>query len=260
MTDHVIVESTQGVLTLTLARPEKMNSITNAMYAVLADALIGAEDDPSVRAIVIRGQGAMFTAGNDLGEFAATAKGGDAGIAEPRHVLRFLRALAGATRPLVAAVNGRAVGIGTTMLLHCDFVVLGEDALLSTPFVNLALVPEAASSFLLPARIGHVRAFEMFALGKPITAAQALDWGIANRVVSLAELHGEAQHVAQLLARQAAGSLKLTKGLMRQAEIVAAQMNRESVQFEDRLKSGEAREAFAAFAQKRPADFAKFAA
>ena len=258
MTDHVTIDSTRGVLTLTLARPEKMNALTNAMYATLADALTGAEEDPAVRAIVIRGEGDMFTAGNDLTEFAAIATGA-AGAGEG-HVVRFLRALAGSTKPLVAAVNGRAVGVGTTLLLHCDFVVLAEDALLSTPFVNLALVPEAASSLLLPARIGHARAFEMFAFGRPISAAQAVAWGIANRVVPPPDLHREAHQVAELLAKQAAGSLKMTKKLMRQAQAVAAQMDLENAQFADRLRSPEAREAFAAFAQKRPPDFSKFAA
>ncbi|MDM0117848.1 enoyl-CoA hydratase [Variovorax sp. J22R133] len=257
MTDHVTIDSTQGVLTITLARPEKMNAITNAMYGAMADALAGAESDPSVRVVLIRAEGAMFTAGNDLGEFAAEATG-EAGPGE-RQVVRFLRALAGSTLPLVAAVNGRAVGVGTTMLLHCDLVLLAEDALLSTPFVNLALVPEAASSLLLPARIGHVRAFEMFALGKPISAAQALAWGIANRVVPTGALHDEAQQVAQALAKQAAGSLRMTKILMRQAEAIAAQMDRETAQFTKRLKSPEAREAFAAFGQKRPPDFSSIA-
>jgi enoyl-CoA hydratase/carnithine racemase len=258
MTDHITVDSAQGILTLTLARPEKMNALTNAMYGALADAITGAEKDPAVRVIVIRAEGDMFTAGNDLGEFAAEAKG-QAGNGE-RHAVRFLRALADSTRPLVAAVNGRAVGVGTTMLLHCDFVVLAEDALLSTPFVNLALVPEAASSLLLPARIGHARAFEMFALGKPISAAQALAWGIANRVVPATNLHSEAHQVAELLAGQAAGSLKMTKKLMRHAEALVAQMDREMAQFADRLKSPEAREAFAAFAQKRSPDFSKIPA
>jgi enoyl-CoA hydratase/carnithine racemase len=258
MSNHITVHSAQGVLTLTLARPDKMNALTSAMYATLADALAGSESDPAVRVIVIRGEGAMFTAGNDLAEFAALATG-TAAVGESQ-VVRFLRALAACTKPLVAAVNGRAVGVGTTMLLHCDFVVLSDDALLSTPFVNLALVPEAASSLLLPARIGYARAFEMFALGKPISAAQALAWGIANRVVPPADLHGEAHQVAELLARQAAGSLKMTKQLMQQAAAVTAQMNVEGAQFAARLRSPEALEAFTAFAQKRAPDFSKFTA
>ena len=257
MTDHVTVDSTRGILTITLARPEKMNAITNVMYGTMADAIAGAQNDPSIRVGLIRGEGAMFTAGNDLGEFAAEAAG-EAGPGE-RNVGRFLRALAGSALPLIAAVNGRAVGVGTTMLLHCDFVLLADDALLSTPFVNLALVPEAASSLLLPARIGHVRAFEMFALGKPISAAQALAWGIANRVVPTAALHGEARQVAEALAKQAAGSLKTTKSLMRHGEAIAARMDLETTHFTERLKSPEAREAFTAFAQKRPPDFSKIA-
>jgi enoyl-CoA hydratase/carnithine racemase len=257
MTDHVAVESAQGILTITLARPEKMNALTNAMYAAMADAIAVAQGDPSVRVVLIRGEGAMFTAGNDLGEFAAEAAG-ETTLGE-RHVGRFLRALAGSALPLVAAVNGRAVGVGTTMLLHCDFVLLAEDALLSTPFVNLALVPEAASSLLLPARIGHVRAFEMFALGKPVSAAQALAWGIANRVVPVPALHDEARQVAQALAKQAAGSLKTTKSLMRHGQDIASRMDLETAHFTERLKSPEAREAFTAFAQKRAPDFSKFA-
>jgi enoyl-CoA hydratase/carnithine racemase len=205
MTDHVTVTCARGVLTLTLARPDKMNALTEAMYAALADALTGAETDATIRVIVLRGEGAMFTAGNDLTEFAAIATG--ATRPGEKQVVRLLRALAGSTKPVVAAANGRAVGVGTTLLLHCDFVVLAEDAQLSTPFVGLALVPEAASSLLLPGRIGHARAFEMFALGKPISAAQALAWGIANRVVPAADLHSEAHQVAELLARQPAGAL-----------------------------------------------------
>lgn len=256
MTEHVTIDATAGILTITLARPDKMNAITNPMYGAMADALARAEGDPSVRTVVIRGEGATFTAGNDLSEFAAAATG-EPGT-EERHVGRFLHALASASLPLVAAVNGRAVGLGTTMLLHCDYVLLAEDALLSTPFVNLALVPEAASSLLLPARIGHVRAFEMFALGKPISAAQALAWGIANRVVPTAALHDEAKQIAAALARQAAGSLRTTKSLMRPAaEAVAARMELESARFTERLASAEAREALAAFAQKRSPDFSK---
>ena len=258
MTEHVTVNSAQNVLTLTLNRPEKMNALTNAMYARLADAIAGAENDTSVRVIVIRGEGGMFTSGNDLGEFFAVVSG-KAG-SEERHSSRFLRALASSTRPLVAAVNGRALGVGTTMLLHCDFVLLADDALLSTPFVNLALVPEAASSLLLPARIGYARAYEMFALGMPVTAEQAASWGIANRVVPTADLHQEAQKIAQLLASRAAGSLKLTKGLMKQRESVASQMDLEGTQFVECLKSPEAREAFAAFAQKRAPDLSQISA
>ena len=256
MTEHIRIENAENILTLTFARPEKKNALTDAMYGALADAMVAAETDPATRVIVIRGEGDMFTGGNDVGEFAGIATGAVTG---ERHVTRFLDAIARATRPLVAAVHGRAVGIGTTMLLHCDFVVLAEDALLSTPFVNLALVPEAASSLLMSMRIGYARAFEMFALGEPVDARTALQWGIANRVVPLDRLHAEAADVARRLARQPAGALAATKRLMRNAEILTAQIAAENACFAERLKTSEAREAFLAFAQKRPPDFTKFA-
>jgi enoyl-CoA hydratase/carnithine racemase len=256
MTEHVVVEKAEGILTLTLARPEKKNALTNAMYGKLADTLEAAETDPEARVIVIRGEGDMFTAGNDVGEFAAIAAGGARG---EQHVHRFLRALVQASRPLIAAVQGRAVGIGTTMLLHCDLVVLADNALLSTPFVSLALVPEAASSLLLPMRIGHARAYEMFALGETVSAKDALNWGLANRLVPQERLYEEAGELAAKLARQPAGALSTTKRLMRRADVLAAQIATESECFAERLKTPEAREAFAAFAERRPPDFMKLA-
>ncbi|MES1149360.1 MAG: enoyl-CoA hydratase-related protein, partial [Bradyrhizobium guangdongense] len=176
-----------------------------------------------------------------------------------RNVVRFIQALARCTRPLVAAVQGRAVGIGTTMLLHCDLVVLADNALLSTPFVSLALVPEAASSLLMPQRIGHVRAYEMFALGETVPAATALAWGLANRVVPLDRLDTEALALAERLARQPAGALIATKRLMRNGEALVAQMTAEGAEFAQRLRTAEAREAFTAFAERRPPDFMKVA-
>jgi enoyl-CoA hydratase/carnithine racemase len=174
MTDHVRHEQSNGVLTLTLNRPEKKNALTRAMYQALGDAILGAGDDPDARCIVIQGEGDAFTAGNDLGDFAAINQSAPSGGSAERHTNPLLQALGRTMTPVVAAVQGRAVGIGTTMLLHCDLVFLAEDALLTTPFVNLALVPEAASSLLLPARIGHARAFSMFVLGEAVNAATAL--------------------------------------------------------------------------------------
>jgi enoyl-CoA hydratase/carnithine racemase len=256
MTEHIKIDRASNVLTLTMARADKKNALTNEMYGVLADAITAAETDPETRAIVIRGEGDMFTAGNDVIEFAGVATGAVTG---ERHVSRFLQAMTRATRPLVAAVQGRAVAIGTTMLLHCDFVVLAENALLSTPFVNLALVPEAASSLLMPLRIGHARAYEMFALGEPVDARSALQLGIANRVVPLERLHAEAASVAARLSKLPAGALAATKRLMRNADVLAAQIGAESAIFAERLKTAEAREAFAAFAEKRAPDFTKVA-
>ena len=257
MTDHIKIENDTGVLSLTMARADKKNALTNAMYGALADAIEGAETDANVRVVLIRGEGDMFTAGNDVGEFAAIAAGG--GSHGPRHVSRFLESLARSSRPLVAAVQGRAVGVGTTMLLHCDLVVLAENALLSTPFVNLALVPEASSSLLMPLRIGYARAFEMFALGEPVDAKSALAWGLANRVVPLDKLDIEAKSLAARLARQPAGAVSATKRLMRNPELLMTQIGAESAQFAKRLQTAEAREAFSAFAERRPPDFQKLA-
>jgi len=256
MTEHVRIEHRDHILTLTFARPDKKNALTNVMYGALADAIVAAETDKATRVIVLRGEGDMFTAGNDVGEFAMMATGAFKG---ERHVSRFLEAITRSTQPLVAAVQGRAVGIGTTMLLHCDFVLLAEDAQLSTPFVSLALVPEAASTMLMPLRIGHARAYEMFALGETMDTKTALQLGIANRVVPLEKLHAEAAAIAERLARQPAGSLAATKRLMRNAEVLAAQIGAESQCFAERLQTAEAREAFTAFAEKRPPDFTKVA-
>jgi enoyl-CoA hydratase/carnithine racemase len=253
MTEHIIVLNDGGILTLILNRPDKKNALTDAMYAALADQLEAAQLDSSVRTILIRGEGDLFCAGNDLGEFAATASSGG-----PPNVMRFLRALAALEKPLVAAVQGRAVGIGTTMLLHCDHVVLAEGASLSAPFVSLALAPEAASSLLLPGLIGHVRAFAMFALGDAVGAQDAVAWGLANKVVPLAELLATADAVARRLARQPLGALIATKRLMRPQNTIAAHMEEEITQFLARLASAEAQEAFSAFAERRAPDFNRF--
>jgi enoyl-CoA hydratase/carnithine racemase len=256
MTEHIKIEHRDHILTLTFARPDKKNALTNAMYGALADAILAAETDKAVRVIVLRGEGDMFTAGNDVGEFAMMATGAFKG---ERHVSRFVEAIARSTQPMVAAVQGRAVGIGTTMLLHCDFVLLAENAQLSTPFVSLALVPEAASTMLMPLRVGYARAYEMFALGETMDAKTALQLGIANRVVPLDRLQAETATVAAKLAKLPAGSLAATKRLMRNAEVLAAQIGAESKCFAERLQTAEAREAFTAFAEKRPPDFTKVA-
>jgi enoyl-CoA hydratase/carnithine racemase len=244
------------VLTLTIDRPEKKNALTNDMYGQLADALGAARTDDAVRCVVITGAGDTFTAGNDLGDFARVASGDLKQL--DRHVHRVLDVLATFEKPVVAAVPGLAVGIGTTMLLHCDLVFLAETALLSTPFVDLALVPEAASSLLLQERIGYARAFSMFALGERVDAASALAWGLANRVVKGDELQATAQAAAQALAARPPGAVVATKALMRDRARLQAQIAREGEAFAGRLASPEAREAFTAFAERRKPDFSKF--
>jgi enoyl-CoA hydratase/carnithine racemase len=244
-----------NILTVTMARPDKKNAITNAMYGAMADALERAENDPAIRVVLFQGDGDSYTAGNDLADFAAVSQGEQS----VRHVARFLARLSAATRPLIAAVQGNAVGIGTTMLLHCDLVYLAPNARLITPFVNLALVPEAASTYLLPQRVGYARAYAMFALGEPVEAETAVSIGLANAVVPLDELRARARKAAEALAKRPFGSLLHTKALMRDTARINAQMTREGDIFQERLKSAEAREAFAAFAERRQPDFSKIA-
>jgi enoyl-CoA hydratase/carnithine racemase len=248
-------EKADGVLTLTLNRPDKKNALTRAMYRTLGEAIDLAEHDPDVRCVLIQSEGDIFTAGNDIGDFAAmNANTANTGHWEGNPLLS---ALARAKTPLVAAVQGRAVGVGVTMLLHCDLVYVSDDVLLSTPFVNLALVPEAASSLTLPARIGHTRAFAMFVLGETVNAENAVAWGIANAACARAELRAKALSAAQAVAARPPAAVALTKALMRDGAALAQRMEVEGAHFMAQLKSPEAREAFAAFAAKRPPDFAK---
>src|SRR5712672_1431193 len=176
MAEHVKIQENGAVLEILFARPEKKNALSNAMYRAVSDALESLRTNNKTRVVLFGAEGDSFTAGNDLADFAAVASGASAEL----EAHAFLDQLARTDKPIVAAVPGLAVGVGTTMLLHCDVVYLAESATLSTPFVNLALVPEAASSLLLPARIGHARAFAMFVLGEAVDAKKAVDWGIAN--------------------------------------------------------------------------------
>lgn len=255
MSDHIRTELDGGVLTVTLNRADKKNAITQAMYAALSEATERARSDDAVRVMLLRAEGDSFSAGNDIGDFIAIGSQTDKPF--DMSVFRFLKALADLDKPLVAAVKGRAVGIGLTMLLHCDMVVVAEDALLSVPFVNLALAPEAASSLLLPLAIGHQRAFEMFALGEPIDGRTAAAWGLANRAVAADQVEAAAADLAAKIAGRAPNSIRKTKGLMRDAERLWALMQREGEAFGSQMKSPEAMEAFMAFTQKRAPDFSK---
>ena len=256
MTDLVRVVLEQGVLTVTLNRPDKKNAITNAMYEALAGALARAETDAAVRVVMIQAEGDSFTAGNDLGDFAAVATG-----KLQREDMKsglFLGALAKAQKPLVAAVQGQAVGIGVTLLLHCDMSYVADDAKLSTPFVNLGLVPEAASSMLLPARVGYAHAFRLFALGEPLDGKSAAAIGLVTASVPATDLRAAATAAARKLAAKPVGALKAMKGLLRDPAAIQAVMNREGEIFGARLKSPETAEALTAFAEKRAPDFSTF--
>jgi enoyl-CoA hydratase/carnithine racemase len=219
------------------------------MYAALTEGLVRAESDTAVRAVLFEAEGDAFSAGNDLADFAAFATG--AMDRSEMNVHAFLNALAGGTKPYVAAVQGLAVGIGVTLLLHCDLVYVAHDAKLSTPFANLALVPEAASSLLLPARIGHVRAYAMFALGESIDGRTAAALGLANESLPVTQLRERAWTAAKALAAQPPGALQATKALMRDAETLRTVMSREADVFTERLKSPEALAALRTFATRK---------
>jgi enoyl-CoA hydratase/carnithine racemase len=254
MSEHIKLMEEDGVLEIAFARPDKKNALSNAMYRAAREALENAQTNKAVRVVLFSAEGDAFTAGNDIGDFAKVANG-QSGEAQA-HI--FIEALGRAEKPIVAAVQGQAVGVGTTMLLHCDLVYVAETAKLSAPFVNLALVPEAASSMLLPARIGHVRAFAMFALGESISGAEAAALGLANKVLPQDEVVKAARAAAKALAKKPAGSVVATKRLMRDVTALLAKMDNETAIFGERLKSDEAREAFRAFAERRPPDFSKF--
>jgi enoyl-CoA hydratase/carnithine racemase len=243
-----------GVLSIVMNRPDKKNALTHAMYAAMAEALERAEQESAIRVSLISGTGDAFTAGNDLGDFmSAPPQGADA------PVFRFLRAISSASKPVVAAVNGLAVGVGTTMLLHCDLVYAARSATFTAPFVNLALVPEAASSLLLPQRIGHAKAAELFLLGARLDAVGAEAAGLVAAVFDDAALLMEATTRAKALAAKAPNAVRLTKALMkRQPEPVAERMVEEARHFGAQLASPEVREAITAFMQKRAPDFSSF--
>ena len=242
-----------AVAEIVFDRPDKRNAITVAMYAAMADALDAAEADDAVRVVLFHGNGGAFTAGNDLQDFLAHPPDGP-----DVPVFRFLRSLAGARKPLVAAVQGPAVGIGTTMLLHCDFVLAAEDARFALPFVNLGLVPEAASSLLLPRLAGYQRAAELLFLGDPFDAATALRLGLVGRVLPEGELLAAARSLAGRLAGKAPEALRATKALLKSAcATVAGRMEEEASVFTRQLHSNELKEAVAAFFEKRPPDFSR---
>jgi enoyl-CoA hydratase/carnithine racemase len=246
-------EIRERVATIELARPDKKNALTAAMYAAMTDTLAHAESDSGVRAILIHGTRDCFTAGNDLKDFLEGPSGAS-------QALRFVSALSKVAKPVVAAVGGPAVGIGTTLLLHCDLVYAAPSARFQLPFVPLGLVPEAASSLLLPRAAGYQRAAAWLLLGQAFTADEALAGGIITAIVPEETLLERARTAAAALAALPPDSVRLTKQLMKRpvAAEVAAQMAEEARLFSERLQSAEAKEAMAAFLKKRKPDFSRF--
>lgn len=254
MSQDILVHAESGVMTLTLNRLERKNSITSDMYGALADALERAKDDPSVRVVLLQGDPTIFSAGNDIGDFLDKPPAGDGSP-----VFRFLRGIATFPKPLLAAVCGPAVGIGTTMLFHCDLVYAGDNAAFSMPFVNLGLCPEAASSLLVPQMLGYHRAAEALMLGEPFMAEAALEVGLVNRVLPPTEVNDYARTQAKKLAAKPLSALVTTKALMKkgQQDAVLQQMDAEGADFRRMLREPAAREAFTAFMEKRKPDFSK---
>jgi len=242
-----------GVATIEIARPEKKNAITAAMYREMAAALDAAKEDAAVRAVLLTGQPGIFTSGNDIDDFTSRAPG-----ESPAFV--FMRALVGCDKPVIAAVTGAAIGIGTTLLLHCDFVYVSDEARLAMPFVGLGLVPEFASSLIVPQLMGNVRAAEKLLLGDPFTGAEAVEAGIANAVLPADEVVRHARRIAERFNALPPGAVRETKRLLRRTRspAVLEAMDAEGAVFAARLQSPEAKEAFSAFFQKRKPDFSRF--
>ena len=257
MSEHLLVEREQGLLTLRMHRPDKKNALTRAMYSGMAEVLVQADQDKSVRAVLITGGESCFTSGNDVADFIQAPPTG-----LNSEVFQFMQALFEFSKPVVAAVNGPAVGIGTTMLLHCDLVYVSRDAKLKMPFVNLGLCPEYGSSLILPRLLGHARAAELLLLGQSFTGEQAATWGIANQalddgVATLAKAREMAQHFQRLAPAAVADSKRLMRAPGR--EELRRVIEEEGALFGQRLRSPEAIEALTAFMQRRTPDFSKFA-
>jgi enoyl-CoA hydratase/carnithine racemase len=243
-----------GVMTITFNRLDKKNSITSTMYAGMADAVAQAAADASVRVVLFQGHESIFSAGNDIGDFLNQPPS-----TQESPVFRFLRGIATFEKPLLAAVAGPAVGIGTTMLFHCDLVYAGDNAAFSMPFVNLGLCPEAASSLLAPKMFGYHRAAEALLMGEPFFAEAAQEVGLVNRVVPPTEVNGYAQAQARKLAAKPLSSLIATKRLMKggDQQAVLQKMDEEGQSFGRMLREPAAKEAFGAFMEKRKPDFSK---
>ncbi|OEC59254.1 MULTISPECIES: enoyl-CoA hydratase [Pseudomonas] len=257
MSEHIHLEREQGLLTLRMDREDKKNALTRAMYGALADALDAADEDRSVRAVLITGSETCFTSGNDVADFIQAPPSG-----LDSEVFRFMKALFDFSKPVVAAVSGPAVGIGTTLLLHCDLVYVARDARLKMPFVNLGLCPEFGSSLILPRLLGHARAAELLLLGESFTGEQAAAWGIANEALADgAATLARARERARRFEALAPSAVAVSKRLMHEPgrEELRRVIMEEGELFGQRLRTPEAIEALSAFMQRRTADFSKFA-
>lgn len=252
MNQDISITTQERVTTITLTRPEKKNAITQAMYAAMAEAIKDYDTSDTARALMITGQGDYFTAGNDLQDFARGMSD-----SELPPVARFLEAISTCSKPVIAAVNGSAIGVGLTMLLHCDIVVIARSAKLSAPFVKLGLVPEAASSMLLPQAVGPAMANDIFYTGRALDAEESLAYGLASRIFDDGELAERAREIALQISNAAPNSVRLTKSLIRRnAAEISQRIQDEGKHFSDQLASPEFAECVAAMLEKRAPSFA----
>lgn len=255
--NHIEVTVRDGVQTVRFARPEKRNALTRAMYAAMSDALETGDASPDVAVHAFLGGEGMFTAGNDIHDFIASA--GEPSAVE--EIVRFIRLLPVVKKPIIAGVDGPAIGIGTTLLFHCDLVYATPRAIFATPFLDLGLVPEAASSLLIPRRMGYARAFEMLVLGEPFPAERGREAGLVNAVVPSGEIESEVSKAAQKLRKKPPQALVTARRLMRgNPREILERTDAEAAAFLACLASPEAKEAFRAFVEKRPPDFSKVGA
>lgn len=253
MTENVLVTRDSGTMEIVFNRPEKKNALTRDMYAAVVDALVSADADPAIRVVILTGTGETFTSGNDIEDFRVRAAATNESAASP-----FLTTISTMQKPLIGAVNGAAIGVGTTMLAHCDLVVAARSARFVMPFTSLGLVPEAGSSLLFPRMIGNQRASALLLLGEPLSAETAFEWGFVNQVVDDAALMDTARGLAQRLAALPPQAVRETKKLIRHgAPDVTARIAEELELFRERLASPEAAEAFTAFVEKRKPDFSR---
>ncbi|MDP3857404.1 MAG: enoyl-CoA hydratase [Stagnimonas sp.] len=252
---HVVTSLHDRVLTVRFNRPDKKNALTGAMYSALAEAFTGANSNPEVRSVLILGQADCFTAGNDLVDFLAVPPNGP-----DSPVVRFMRSLANLEKPVIAGASGIAVGVGVTLLLHCDLVYCGEQTKLNMPFASLGICPEFASSYLLPRLMGHVRAAELLLLGEGFGAAKALEYGLVNAVLPNAEVEATARAKALQVAAMPPRASRITKMLLKKWSLptINEAVDFEAGYFMAMLKDPEAREAMTAFMQKRKPDFSSF--
>ena len=260
MTQEIDIKAADGVQVIRFLRAEKKNAFTGPMYAAMTQALAAAETDDGIAAHVFIGSGGVFSAGNDIGDFMRRAQAVAAGDGQgvPAPSLDFIRRLPKVTKPMIAAVDGLAIGIGTTLLLHCDLVYASPAASLRTPFLDLGLIQEAGSSLTAPARLGYPRAFELICLGEPFSAERALEAGLVNAIVPADRLEATALAAAKRLAAKPRQALMLSRQLLRQGfPDIGAMIDKEAEAYTVLMRSPEAREAFTAFLEKRPPDFAK---